>query len=260
MGSLNNKASELPRFKGVYYKSLKSQNNFKYYNSLYIVSKFQKPLYPILNQNNTKIFYQFDQINTYFLNLNIYTKYSLYKYISNYFSVNYAIQNFYDAISVTPIAQLNANNTGENYFNSEIFTTSNYNNTFYFYIIALNQNKTKFALTSNVQIYDKSNNSSIETINTSPELPPISSKIYPKVNIDNFPIFTGISLPINSLITNNIGMFNFIERLSYNPINYNHSDYNYVKTSLIFCGPQLSEDQTNFLSLNYNLNFVDVTF
>ena len=158
-------------------------------------------------------------------------------YLSNIYGAT--IANVYDALSVSPYGQAQANNTGEAYFNTNFITLSDYPKNAYINIIALNQNKMGVALTSNVQIYKQGSLDLINngTILTAPDLPSMSSIHYPhRLEIDNIPLINIASYSINSILQQNITEIIVVERLSYNLINFNQPAYSYEGSATVFIG------------------------
>jgi len=241
--------------KTYFYRSSDStiHNNF---TSQEIINQLPPTLSPnnptFLNNLNT-----FDNI-VHYLNNNVCDKSKTlhtYQYLSNFYeppyTTPYAINSFYTAISTTPIAKLEGNNTGENYFNSNIIDLTLVK-TAYLYILALNQNKMRIGLSSNVQIYDLNNLAIITngTISTSPSIPAMSSSLYPDININanNLSLFNLSAFNVENLITVGVKNIIIIERNEYNPINYYQSSNDYNGRAYILYGNYLS--QTDITNLN----------
>jgi hypothetical protein len=253
VGNLHNvDAIDINRFcKTHFYKSSDStiNNNF---TSQEIINQLPPTLSPnnptFLNNLNT-----FTNIVTYLNNnvCDISKTLQTYKYLSNFYEFGsttpYAIDSFYTSISTTPIAGIQGNNTGENYFNSNAIDLRLVKTQF-LYILSLNQNKMQIGLSSNIQVYDLDNLKVITngTISTSPELPSMASSLYPEIdsNYNNLSLFNLSSFNVQNLL--NVGIKNviIIERNTYNPINYYQSSNDYAGKCYILYGKDLSTDDT----------------
>lgn len=181
--------------KASYYKS-DDTKTYKYYNAADIIASFPRELLPVKNKTFQQNLYQYDTIVNY-LNSNNYTSIQTAKYLSNYYNTNYAFQSFFDAITVSPPAQMQANNTGENYFNSTSIDLTTLESE-YFYVLVLNQKLMLVALTSNIQIYNDDNKDIIPngSTDTSSQLPVFTYPTYPFIENDNnlYPLFQLIGL------------------------------------------------------------------
>lgn len=180
------------------------------------------------------------------------------KYLSNIYNTNFAFNSFYDCLRVTPCGQLQGNNTGENYFNSNFIDLTKIKQK-YIYILALNQAQMEMALTSNIQIYNSVNYEALPngTIATSPSIPVMSSKTYPYIKNNSLSLFSLIGLEVQNIIDQtNFTQIIIAERLSYNPINFYQSSNNYQGKSYVLFGNELTEKNTTFLSKNYDISFI----
>jgi hypothetical protein len=244
--------------KTYYYKSPNNNINAEeqYYTSKDIIINYKDVLLPKndidfkLNLNN------FDNIVSY-LSSYEYKCTQTVKYLSNIYDRNYAFTDFYKAITIDTPAQLQANNTCENYFNSDTFDLTKITDD-YVYVLSLNQLLMQTALTSNIQIYNRVNNKVINngTIETSAELPVLNSSNYP-VNLNNnllYPLFQLNGYNRKNLISQGISTIMCVERLSYNPINYNHSSYEYTGKSYVIFGSKIDNDIYSYLESNYNIS------
>lgn len=177
------------------------------------------------------------------------------KYLSNIYDTNYAFDNFYTSITINPPATLEGNNTGENYYNSSFIDLTTLTQE-YVYVLSLNQNLMKTALTSNIQIYNKANNQPVnKIINTSGGLPQFSNKNYPYAANNNkmYPLFQLNGYNVQEFISANITSILIVERLSYNPINFYQSSYDYTGSAYILFGSELSNANTDYLNSNYDI-------
>jgi hypothetical protein len=201
----------------------------------------------------------------------------VYPYESNFVTpllpvISTAIQSFYDSIDLlvasasnshTPRlpTNLQANNTGENYFMSNrIPTTPTYSggNELFLYVLCLNQNSAGAGLTSNVQIYNAITTNEIPngSIYTAPNLPNMNSNNpYPfasaleKSRFSDYYLYSYSLVDLNAETQGNALIV--VERISYNPVNYNHTFYNSVHAAQLFVGPALTQPQISSLQTNY---------
>ena len=232
-----------------------------YYNAAEIIASFPMELLPASTPQYVTNITNYNDIVTY-LNGQGYTPYQCLKYLSNIYSKTYAFNNFYKAITVNPAAQMQANNTGENYYNSQGIPV--YTNPFidlttisstYLYILSLNQNTMGSGLTSNVQIYNEQNLAIIPDglIITSPDLPAFSAPGYPHVSVNPYPLFQINAYNIPELIASGITQVIITERISYNPVNFYQSSNEYTGKAYFFFGNTLTPTQTSFLQTNYGI-------
>ena len=193
--------------------------------------------------------YYNNTINYYQNNTQNYTQITTYPYMANFTNSNTAITNIYESIQYSPPINLEGNNTGENYFNTNPIILSNYLGC-NIIIVSVNQNAFGFGLTSNIQIYNITTFNLISdgSYDTSPTLPEIGSINYPKTNLINittgqnmlyllsYPLINTKILSVSDIISANPGItgISIGERVSYNPINYNCSNYNNVPKFAIF--------------------------
>lgn len=242
-----------------------------YYSSEDIIKSFPETLIPDDStfQNNLS---QFDSIVSYLKGLSTITNFTQSaKFLSVDQDVDYAFDNFFAAITKYPPVNIQANNTGENYFNSTDIQLSNLaNQNEYLYVLSVNQNKMEIALTSNIQIYDrtvnsegKTSNSVIEngTIKTSPEIPVFTEPTYPYIaeGTNTLPLFQLNYYDINTLLSMGIKTIIIVERLSYNPINFYHSSYDYTGSAYVFTSPLLTSDQIFFLESTYDITINEIS-
>jgi hypothetical protein len=228
-----------------------------YFNTPDIVKTFQPALLPPPESYRTELDI-FNSIKKYFTNLS-YTDFPSYKYLSNVYDINYAVQNYFTAISV--LGQIYGNNTGEAYFNSDNINLTSYSNQ-YLYVLALNQNKLNVALSSNVQIYNSSTLANIVTggtIITSPNLPSFTSKSYPFIKENTMPLYSLTCYSIASILSSNkCTSIRIVERLAYSPINFNHPSNEYSGTAISFIGDQLTQEQLTYLNMVYSITLTTI--
>jgi len=257
VGYLNKYTFDINNFvKSYYYKSTsrKTDNN---YTSSDVINSFPPQLLPNNNtfKNNLA---NFNSLVSY-LNSNVclstLTQQTV-KNLSNKYKTNFAVDNFFKAITTTPIAQLEGNNTGECYYNSSIINLTTTTQK-YIYVLTLNQKIMETALTSNIQLYNTNNSQVISngTINTSAELPKFTNTNYPYSpnNDKTYPLFQITGYNINTLTSVNITSLYVVERMSYNPINFYASSYEYTGSAYVLFGSQLSSNNINYLTSNYDI-------
>jgi hypothetical protein len=243
-------------------------NNINLYTSKTIIKTFPKVYDSILIYENNKTNKNYDrtllvsykyiyqnEMNYYKNNKdNIEIKTYLFKQNLTNPEVKYAFQSFYEAISVKPFMNLQGNNTGENYYNSDIIHLNDYKNKNKIIILACNQLKFGYGLTSNIQIYDMNGFNVIDDgfYDTSPQIPSINSINYPYLSSSNnnnnsnhnnvnigdlnnkYPLIHKKDIDVNNLLSHNINDIFIIERVCYNPINFNHSNYYEIPRFSIF--------------------------
>lgn len=189
------------------------------------------------------------------------------KYLSNIYGTMYAFNNFYKAITVSPAAQMQANNTGENYFNSpgypvaaDAFIDLNEVPGDYLYVLSLNQNTMGAGLTSNVQVYNSQSLAIIPDglITTSPSIPPFSDPDYPYVVINTEPLFKITGYNVASLIAAGTEQVIVTERISYNPVNFYQSSNEYEGKAYVFYGEAftLSQEMTLLTDYGITVNYI----
>jgi hypothetical protein len=150
--------------------------------------------------------------------------------------------------------QMQANNTQEDYFNSDVIDLTALDPAWVIYAVAINHCKADTALISTLQIYNMSNLGVIDNafISTAGFLPAMDSKSYP------FPVDQGsnhhlMEVSISSLLDNGIEKVIFVERVSYSKLNFNQPSYDYVQKCSLFAGPVMPEDYKASLLRTYDL-------
>lgn len=232
-----------------------------YYDAAEIIASFPVELPPDPTPQYTTNIDTYNDIVDY-LNGQGYTLTQCVKYLSNIYSTSYAFNNFYKAITVNPAAEMQANNTGENYFNSEGYPTPSAAfidveqiSAPYIYILSLNQNTMGVGLTSNVQTYDSINLGIITNglIITSPDLPAFSAPDYPYVADNPYPLFQLTAYRRADLLAEGVSQIIITERISYNPVNFYQSSNDYVGKAYVFFGEHLTSPQTTTLEDTYGV-------
>lgn len=178
-------------------------------------------------------------------------------YFSNTYETDYGFNSFYTSITVTPPAELQANNTGEAYFNTKSIDLTTLTTPF-FYVLTLNQKLMDVGLTSNVQIYNRDNNAIIyngEIVSSSP-LPLFTNPAYPYIKNDDitYPLLQLITYEVSDLIAQNITSIIIVERIEFNPINFYQSSFDYPGSTYVFFANELTTDETNYLTTLYGSN------
>lgn len=206
------------------------------YTSLEIIKSFPTPLgskysYEKFNDLNVRLLILYDNEKNKLIKDGC-MEIPTYLYLQNIPNppVKYAFQSFYDSISVNPYIQMQANNTGESYFNSELIKLSDYSG-LNLIILAVNQNAYGYGIYSNIQIYNNLGLSAIPNGSylTSPNIPVISSPTYPYIDQNDkelieYPLINKKIYIIDDLLSQGIKEIFVIERVGYNPINFYHPD------------------------------------
>jgi hypothetical protein len=223
------------------------------YNDLDIIKTFPIPLSSKYNYNGnnkllTGILNYYTEIKNSYLKSG-YLEISTFLYLQNIPTppVKYAFKSFYDSISVNPYVQMQANNTGESYFNSELIDLKKYTGS-NIIIVAVNQNQYGFGIYSNIQVYDNSNLSVITdgSYLTSPNIPVMSNPSYPYIDETSdeyleFPLVNIKTFNVNDLLSCEIEHIYIVERVGYNPINFSHPDYYKIPKFSIFINQTLND-------------------
>lgn len=232
-------------FKITYHESLCTTPQFdKYFNTKSIITMNKPNLQLLITKRTKKILCKFKLVVDKFRELG-YSQIEMYPYLSNFNDTKYPIISFYDAISVTPPAQIQGNNTSENYYNTNVIDLTKYSSTNYIYIIAMNQQFLGTCLIANIQIYDAVTNDNIAnngTINLTTDLPSFINPNYPFVDnpeLKRYPIINIKKLSISEIISSGTTSITIVERISYNPINFSRTSYLYVNSCQIFIGSNI---------------------
>lgn len=210
-----------------YYKSHTSsqiREPKQYYTSDFI-KKSREPNFKKISVDLIK----FENKKTYYISKG-FTQYKSYKYLSNFYKTDYAMKHVYNAISVKPSAQLQADNSLEAYFNSNQIDLSGVK---YIYIVAVNHNKLGVALTSNIQLYNCADLKPLKTFETSPDLPAMTSGNYPFVTKNEMPDVRVIKLNVSKRLRG-IDKIILVERICYDPSTFGRPSYNYAGNFAIF--------------------------
>lgn len=238
-----------------------SDANLNYYTSEDIIAKCPLVYPPINNPETKQTINTFKAIQLYFKNLNTFKYYELYPYFSSYVNppVNYPIQSFYDSVNLTKLEpsrepiNILGNNTCENYFMSNDIPLQEDTNK-YIYLLYINQFDAGAGCTSNIHIYDQQSNY-ILAVYSAADLPPMSSPQYPiplEEDTKQFPPYGLYIIPMNVLydISNGLDVV-ICERICYNLINSNHTEYKDINVMSIFTGSYLSSEQLKYLYTTY---------
>lgn len=232
-------------FKITYHESLCSTPQLgKYFNAKSVILTNKPDLQMLVTKKSKKILAKFKDVVSKFKGLG-YTQIEMYPYLSNFNDTKYPIISFYDAISVTPPAQIQGNNTCENYYNTNRVDLTDYSSTDYIYIIGMNQQFLGTCLIANIQIYDAVTNDNIAnngTINLTADIPSFTTPNYPFVsdsNVKTYPIINIKKLSISEIISSGTTSITIVERISYNPVNFNRTSYLYIDSCQIFIGSNI---------------------
>jgi len=251
--------------------TIQDTTDLTYFNSNDIIATFPPVYPPISNSTTQQNITVFNQILNQFplLISSANPPYLLYNYLSNYVvpPVSNAIESFYDSVGLQNLSpprspiNIQANNTCENYYLSNIIPTLN--NQQYLYIVYLNQYLSGAGITSNIQLYDSVTHNQIPngTIETAPDLSSMDQNIYPFPTQQESSLFAPYGIfgyPMSMLYNDTSGGSLIItERISYGQQNYNHVIYDDVNTARIFVGDALTQQQITDLQNTYNQ--IDIT-
>lgn len=232
-------------FKITYHESLCPTPQLgKYFNAKSVILTNKPDLQMLVTKKSKKILAKFKDVVSKFKGLG-YTQIEMYPYLSNFNDTKYPIISFYDAISVTPPAQIQGNNTCENYYNTNRVDLTDYSSTDYIYIIGMNQQFLGTCLIANIQIYDAVTNDNIAnngTINLTADIPSFTTPNYPFVSdsdVKTYPIINIKKLSISEIISSGTTSITIVERISYNPVNFNRTSYLYIDSCQIFIGSNI---------------------
>jgi hypothetical protein len=259
IGLVDNKEyAEIPStFKATYYRSNIKTNylevpSIEYSTQLQILSLLPKRLQPITSDEHNLINNNFVEI---FKSFHGYINHRSFEYFSNVYGTNYAFKSFYDSLKVYPYANIELNNTKENYYNSNYIKINKEFNNKYYYLFCLNQKRTGCGLTSSVQIYDFNTKLSIYNIDTAGNLPPLSQISYPRSirDICESATFYLIEFPESFFQTDKIYL---LERIAYDPVNFNSCDSQYINAFNFFYGNKMSLETIISMKSKYDLKFI----
>lgn len=244
-------------FKAVYYKSNITTNyqevpSIEYSTQRDILQILPKRLQPITSDIHNLINNNFIEILDYFKG---YINHRSFEYFTNIYKTKYTFKSFYDSLKVYPYANIELNNTKENYFNSNYINITKNSNKYY-YLFCMNQKRSGCALTSSIQLYDANTKLSIYNFDTSGILPSLGNKTYPRT-IDNFcesATFYIIEFPEKYFEINKIYI---LERIAYDPINFNSCDSQYINSFNFFYGDKLDNLTIIKLKKIYDIKFIE---
>jgi len=238
-----------------------------YFDKFEIIDSWPVPYLPFENDIFKSVQAEFKKIKYIFNSNNsnkIIEQFNFFPYLSNIFNTNYAFQNVYDALTVYPPAQLQANDTGKSYFLTDSIDFSNYPDG-YIYILALNHNASNVSLTSNIQIYEAPNFNAIEngTLFTGPNSTPTQIISYPIPSIvrNDTPTYNLFCYSCKNLLEAGVNSVFICERIQYSLANFYHIPTNiYNGTASVFIlNEQLNEQELYYLNVNYNINVDCIT-
>ena len=232
-----------------------------YFNSTEVINSFPKTYLPVEND-----IYKFVQKKFYSLknklinNPKVVLKSPFYPYLSNFVNTKYAMENVFDALSVNPPAQIQANDTGKSYYLTNYINFSDYPDG-YVYIIALNHNASNVSLSSNIQIYESPTFKAIAngTTYTGPNDSSILNTTYPIESIENSnqPLFNIVCYSCKNLIKSGVKNEVVIcERLQYSMKEpwFHPSSNIYPGTGYVLILKKPLTDEIELLKKEYNIN------
>lgn len=252
------------------YYSIKENNNDynkkDYFTSTEIINSYPKPYLPVNNDIFKSVQKKFASLKNQLVNNpKVVLKSPFYPYLSNFNNTKYAMQNIFDALTVDPPAQVQANDTGKSYYLTNYINFSDYPDA-YVYIIALNHNASNVSLSSNIQIYEAPNFKAIEngTTETGPKDSNILNTYYPmsKIEDSNQPTYNIICYSCKNLIKSGVeNQVVICERLQYSKKEpwYHPSTNIYPGTGYVLILKEPLTDEIDSLKQNYNINIKYVT-
>jgi len=250
VGIMGQVMGNLPQgmMQATYYQAVSAEraDGASYSDSMQIIQTFARPLEPMSDAATRAIHTSYNETIKQ-LSSSGYEVFHTFNFMAHVAHVKYAFQSFYDAISVRPVVGLLGNNTGENYFMSDDIDITQYSPSDTLYVLSVNQALSRCALSSNVQVYDRHNNSLVPggTFETSPPLPPMSAAEYPASSarsVHSYPTMMISKYPLRDLLTAGLRKIAITERNAYNPVNYHYTSTLYVDTACYFVGEDLPVD------------------
>ena len=165
---------------------LYSDNN--YFTKSQIEARWPQKVLPLENPMFTFLTDRYLELISYINNFSSPTKKEagqVQPYLSNFNGNGQGMYNIWDAMSVKPMAQLQANETGKVYMMTDMLDLKDAENG-YIYIVALNWGLTYTSISSNLQIYGAPSFQAIEngTCMTGPEYAVTQNLTYPYNNVN----------------------------------------------------------------------------
>jgi hypothetical protein len=230
-----------------------------YYKPIEIINSWPTPYLPLNNDIYKSVQENFQNLKDFIsINPKIVLKSPFYPYLSNFYNTNYAFQNIYDALTVNPPAQLQANDTGKSYYLTNYIDFSNYLEG-YLYIIALNHNASNVCITSNIQIYETTNFDAINngSVFTGPDYPNLDIPYYPIPSIINntIPTYNIFCYSCKNLNDKGVNKVIIAERLQYSLANFYHPLNNlYPGTGCCYIFNEPLTVELEYLKEKYNID------
>lgn len=236
--------------------TLDKNDTSKFYDSKEIIANYPTVYEPISNSETINVISNYNKTIAY-LNSIFTTKYKAYPFFSNFAvpPVDYAIDDAYKSIALPKPLNINANNTGENYFLSNKIAIKSTSND-YVYVLYLNQNSSGAGVTSTIQIYDsKSNAIANGLIQSGPKILKMATPNYPISKNDVLPAYGIYGISMENIYKENPGISDIIvsERISYGLTNLYQVNYKSINTIKIYVGKKLTTSQVETLSKNYDI-------
>jgi hypothetical protein len=226
----------------------------EYFDELQITQLFDRPLEPISTATTRALHTSYRETIEMFQNYGYQVQYT-YNYLSKLGKVKYAFQSFYDAMTLRPPIEMLGNNTGENYFISDDIDITSYaskSEEYFLYVLSVNQSISGCGLSSNIQIYNRANNSVVAngTYETAPRLPVMSDPQYPystPLEVTAYPTLYMSEHPISALLDAGVTTITVAERNAYNPRNFSYTSNSYVDTAAYFISLKIDEGKRSWL-------------
>ena len=179
--------------------------------------------YPKMNTNYSGNKENIDQFISLSKEYNeIYKSFKIYPYfyVKNN---NHVVTNFYQLVDSNSTCNALINDYNKNYYNSEIITIRNETNGSLLYdtlkVLVLNHVNSGYATTANIQVYDVASQRSLQTFNTTDDLPEISNKNYPTTSYSvkqNTGIYE-LNIDLTDSMYEDISQIAVFERVCYPP-------------------------------------------
>ena len=133
------------------------------------------------------------------------------------------VTNFYQLVDSNSTCNALINDYNKNYYNSEIITIRNETNGSLLYdtlkVLVLNHVNSGYATTANIQVYGVASQRSLQTFNTTDDLPELSNKNYPTTSYSvkqNTGIYE-LNIDLTDSMYEDISQIAVFERVCYPP-------------------------------------------
>lgn len=185
--------------------------------------KNQLRIYPKVNTNYTGNKNNIDQFislsKQYTQNYQSFKIYP-YFYLKNN---NHVVTNFYQLQESDSTCNALINDYNKNYYNSQIITIRNESGGDLLYttlkVLALNHVNSGYATSSNIQVYDVASQRSLQTFNTSNDLPELSNDLYPTTtySVEQSTGIYELDIDLTNSVYEDVTEISVFERVCYPP-------------------------------------------